>query len=245
MSWQVGPGLSPISPLVRRRRLGCDAGGIERRRHGAKQRPDDRLHHCTRPTAPIRRKKGSHQESIGRSRGGQTTKIHLRTNSIGLPIAVTLSSGQTSDYTLYEPLMLEARPEPKLLIADKGYDSDAIHEDLIARTKEPVIATRRNRKAQEPIDGAIYALRNLIECCFNKRKHSRRLATRYDKSAESYFGFVLMTSARLWCRHFVNTGKRCCRRPDQSRSRFWKSIIDCTEVVYKACSYSTWLPRGV
>ena len=45
----------------------------------------------------------------------------------------------------------------------------------------------------------------LIERCFNKLKHSRRLATRYDKTTESYLGFVLIASARLWCRHFVNT----------------------------------------
>lgn len=101
--------------------------------------------------------------------------------------------------------MLEPGPEPKVLIADKGYDSDAIREDLIARKAEPVIPMRRNRKAQGPIDSAIYALRNLIERCFNKLKHSRRLATRYDKTTESYPGFVLVASARLWCRHFVNT----------------------------------------
>jgi hypothetical protein len=51
---------------------------------------------------------------------------------------VTLSSGEASDYKGYEPLMLEPGPEPKVLIADKGYDSDAIREDLIARMAEPV-----------------------------------------------------------------------------------------------------------
>lgn len=100
--------------------------------------------------------------------------------------------------------MLEPGPEPKLLIADKGYDSDAIREDLIARQVAPVIPMRRNRTPQDPIDGAIYALRNLIKRCFNKLKHSRRLATRYDKITESHLGFVLIASARLWCRHFVN-----------------------------------------
>ena len=51
--------------------------------------------------------------------------------------------------------MLEPGPEPKGLIADKGYDSDAIREDLIARKAEPVIPMRRTRKAQNSIDGAI------------------------------------------------------------------------------------------
>jgi transposase len=91
------------------------------------------------------------------------------------------------------------------MIADKGYDSDAIREDLVARKVEAVIPMRRCRKVQTPIDGAVYALRNLIERCFNKLKQSRRLATRYDKTTESYLGFVLIASTRLWCRHFVNT----------------------------------------
>jgi transposase len=129
----------------------------------------------------------------------------LRTNSLGLPIAVTLSSGETSDFKCYEPLMDEPGSEPKVMIADKGYDSDAIRDDLAERHVEAVIPARRNRKVQQPIDGCIYALRNLIERCFSKLKHSRRLATRYDKTSESYLGFVLLASARLWCRHFVNT----------------------------------------
>lgn len=128
----------------------------------------------------------------------------MRTNSLGLPVAVTLSSGETSDFKGYEPLMDEPGPEPKVLIADKGYDSDAIREDLAERRVEAVIPARRNRKVQLPIDGCIYALRNIIERCFSKLKHSRRLATRYDKTSESYLGFVLLASARLWCRHFVN-----------------------------------------
>ena len=101
--------------------------------------------------------------------------------------------------------MDEPGPEPKVLIADKGYDSNAIREDLARRGTEPVIPPRRNRKIQPPVDSYIYALRNPIERCFSKLKHSRRLATRYDKTAASYIGFVLIASARLWVRHFVNT----------------------------------------
>jgi transposase len=101
--------------------------------------------------------------------------------------------------------MDEPGPRPRILIADKGYDSDAIREDLARRGAEPVIPPRKNRKVQAPIDAFIYALRNLIERCFSKLKQSRRLATRYDKTAASYIGFVLIASTRLWIRHFVNT----------------------------------------
>ena len=197
--------LPAVPALVGVGPLGCDAGGAQRHRGSPEQRADDRLHHRPGSSACLGRKKGARNQDIGHSRGGQTTKIHLRINSIGLPIAVTLSSGETSDYKGYEPLMQEPGPEPKVLIADKGYDSDAIRADLAERRIEAVIPFRRNRKVQPPIDGYIYALRNLIERCFSKLKHSRRLATRYDKTTESYLGFVLIASARLWCRHFVNT----------------------------------------
>ena len=58
---------------------------------------------------------------------------------------------------------------------------------------------------QASINGAIYALRNLVERCVNRLKRPRRLATRYDKITESYLGVVLIALARLWCRHFVST----------------------------------------
>lgn len=96
-------------------------------------------------------------------------------------------------------------PEPKVLIADKGYDSDGIRDDLRARGAEPVIPMKRNRLAQLPVDGFVYALRNRIERCFNQLKNDRRIATRYDKTSASYLGFALIGAIRLWIRHFVNT----------------------------------------
>jgi transposase len=129
----------------------------------------------------------------------------LRTNGIGLPVAITLSPGEASDVKGYGPVMDEPGPVPKVLIADKGYDSDAIRENLAARGVTPVIPHRRNRKVQRQVDGYIYALRNRIERCFSKLKQNRRIATRYDKTADSYLGFAIVGALRLWIRHFVNT----------------------------------------
>lgn len=96
----------------------------------------------------------------------------------------------------YAPVMEEPGPQPRVLLADKGYDADFILADLDARDVVAVIPARRNRKVQPVIDGHIYALRNLVERCFSKLKHSRRLATRYDKTADSFLGFVLVASIR-------------------------------------------------
>ena len=150
------------------------------------------------------RKGGIQRNALGRSRGGFTTKIHLRANAKGLPLATTLAPGESHDVKGYEALMKEPAPDPKVMLGDRGYDSDAIREDLEKRGAHPVIPTKRNRRVQIEIDGAVYALRNRIERCFNKLKNARRFATRYDKLAETFGGFVQIACIRLWMRHFVN-----------------------------------------
>jgi len=99
---------------------------------------------------------------------------------------------------------MEGGPVPRVLLADRGYDADFIRDDMEARGGVAIIPTRKNRKVQIPVDGYIYALRNQVERCFNKMKNARRLATRYDKTASSYLGFVQIVAVRLWLRNFVN-----------------------------------------
>ncbi len=122
---------------------------------------------------------------------------------MGLPVAVVLTGGQVNDVKGYAPVMAEPGPVPKLLLGDKGYDADAILTDLASRNILAVIPAKRTRTVPI-IDGHIYALRNLVEPCFSKLKHSRRLATRYDKTADSFLGFILIACIRLWIRHFVD-----------------------------------------
>ena len=115
-----------------------------------------------------------------------------------------MTPGQAHDATAYGDLMDEEAPDPKAMLADKGYDSDAIRGDLKGRGAEPVIPTKSNRKVQRPIDRKLYALRNRIERFFNKLKNSRRIATRYDKLTSSFLGFVQIATIRIWIR-FVHT----------------------------------------
>jgi len=72
--------------------------------------------------------------------------------------------------------MAEPGPVPKVMLGDKGYDADGILIDLETQNITAVIPAKRNRKIQPVIDGHIYALRNRVERCFSKLKHSRRLA---------------------------------------------------------------------
>jgi len=123
---------------------------------------------------------------------------------MGLPIAFALTGVEVSDFKGYLPIMNADGPAPKVLLADKGYDADYIREDMERRGGTAMIPTKRNRKIQLPVDPAIYALRNMVERCFNKLKNARRLATRYDKTADSYLGFIQLVAIRLWMRQFVN-----------------------------------------
>lgn len=84
------------------------------------------------------------------------------------------------------------------LLADKGYDADAVREALHRAEVEAVIPTKSNRLKPIPHDREKYRWRNLVERLFNKLKNWRRIATRYDKTKESYLGFVSLVSALHW-----------------------------------------------
>lgn len=112
-----------------------------------------------------------------------------------------ITPGQASDYLGFDLGMDDNLPEPCVVLADRGYDSDKIRETMEARNVVPVIPMRKSRKLRVAVDRTLYRLRNLVERCFNKLKNARRVATRYDKTAESFLGFIDITSIRLWLRH--------------------------------------------
>ena len=84
------------------------------------------------------------------------------------------------------------------VIADKAYDADRLFEKVIGQGGDPVIPPRRHRKRQRPYDRALYKERNRVENFFRRIKHCRRIATRYDKLAETFMGFVVLASIMLW-----------------------------------------------
>jgi transposase len=90
--------------------------------------------------------------------------------------------------------------EAEAVIADKAYDSNAIREHMAEAGMEAVIPSNRRRKTVIPHDAALYRERNRIERCFNKLKHFRRLATRYDRRACHFLGFLCLAAAMQWMR---------------------------------------------
>lgn len=86
----------------------------------------------------------------------------------------------------------------KAFIADKGYDADEPRTELLFNGIEAVIPPKSNRKAPILYDRDKYKARNLVERMFNKLKNWRRVATRYDKTAESFLGFITIAAIKLW-----------------------------------------------
>jgi transposase len=104
--------------------------------------------------------------------------------------------GRFTDVTQAEPLLEDLAPDA--VIADKGYDSDAFVETLEARDITPVIPPKANRKEIRDCDFALYCERNLVERFFNKIKHYRAIATRFDKLANTFLAGVLLVCVVLW-----------------------------------------------
>ena len=86
------------------------------------------------------------------------------------------------------------------VIADKAYDSNAIRQAVKAAGMKAVIPSSHSRKRIIRHDKALYRERNRIERCFNKLKHFRRLATRYDRRACHFLAFLCLAGAMLWMR---------------------------------------------
>ena len=124
-----------------------------------------------------------------------TSKIHAVVDALGNPVDFLITGGQVADVTQAEALL--ADKEAKYLIGDKGYDSDVLIQRAQARGMESVIPPRSNRKVLREYDKHLYKDRNLIERFFNKIKHFRRIATRYEKTSLSYLSMVYLASSLI------------------------------------------------
>lgn len=90
--------------------------------------------------------------------------------------------------------MADNLPSPKVLLADRGYDAKSIRARMQDRDVLPVIPMRKSRRKRAGVDRLLYRLRNLVERCFNRFKNTRRVATRNDKTAESFLDFIHIAS---------------------------------------------------
>lgn len=143
-----------------------------------------------------RQKKQQNEEAMGLSRGGLSTQIHAAVDAAGKPVRLLLTAGQTSEYTQANALIEGF--EADYVLADKGYDSDAFVSAIAESQAIPVIPSKINRTVPRDFDRNLYKERHWVERFFQKLKHFRRLATRYERLARNYQAMLSLVSTVIW-----------------------------------------------
>ena len=159
----------------------------------------DRCHRDPRPGPSSRgqgKKGGVQAQALGRYRGGFGTKIHAVVDALGLPVRFVLGPGQQNDMAPACDLIRGL--VGKQVLADRAYDADSLGDLVRAQGGEPVIPPRRHRKGPRHYDVTAYRQRWGIEGFFARLKQWRCIATRYDKLAANFRGFIKLASIMLW-----------------------------------------------
>jgi transposase len=136
---------------------------------------------------------------MGRSRGGLTTKIHALVDANGNPIALKLTEGQAHDGKSASD-MLDQLGAGQILLADRAYDSDALRKSMADRGAWANVKPMPGRVNIPAFSPFLYRYRNLVERFFNKIKHFRAVATRFEKHDANYLAVVKLAAARIWMR---------------------------------------------
>lgn len=136
---------------------------------------------------------------MGRSRGGLTTKIHALVDANGLPVKLKLTEGQAHDGRSAADMLDDIRLN-QVLLADRAYDSDALRQTLANRGAWACIRPMSRRVNIPAFSPFLYRYRNRVERFFNKLKHFRAVATRFEKHDANYLALVKLAAARIWMR---------------------------------------------
>lgn len=128
-----------------------------------------------------------------------TTKIHALVDANGLPILLKLTEGQAHDGRSAVD-MVDRIGDGQILLADRAYDSDGLRNSLKDRGAWANVKPMPNRKNIPAFSKFLYRHRNLVERFFNKLKHFRAVATRFEKHDANYLALVKLASARIWMR---------------------------------------------
>ena len=132
-------------------------------------------------------------QSIGRSRGGWTTKIHMVAADARTAITFSLSPGQAHDAPEGRKLLnrLGQQHDSPSLIMDRAYEGDETRQLALALGFEPVVPPVRTRVEPWEYDREMYKRRNEIERLFRRLKGFRRIFSRFEKLDVVFLGFIV------------------------------------------------------
>lgn len=122
----------------------------------------------------------------------------------GLPVRLLITPGQASD-KVSVPDLLNGLPAANALVADRGYDSDAILALAAGRGCPAHIPSTARRRVSRSVPPELYRKRNIVERFFCKLKQFRRIATRFDKLARNYLAALHLSATRIWLRQVEST----------------------------------------
>ena len=124
--------------------------------------------------------------------------MHLAVDAHGMPVRIFITKGTTADCTQAEKLIEGFASN--ILLADRGYDSNAIVKKAEEAGMQVVIPSRKNRKKQREHDEILYKLRHLVENAFMVLKRWRGIATRYAKRTASFLAAVQIRCLAVWAK---------------------------------------------
>ncbi|EDX21408.1 transposase IS4 protein [Streptomyces sp. Mg1] len=162
---------------------------------------------------------------LGRSRGGLTSKIHLAADRRCRPLALVLTTGQAGDSPQFIPVLQKVRvrlpvgrprTKPGAVAGDKAYSSRGNRSYLRKRNIKAVIPEKKDQAANRkkkgsrggrPVghDADPYKERNTVERLINKLKAWRGIATRYDKTPDSYLAGLHLRASMIWIDDLLKT----------------------------------------
>jgi len=141
---------------------------------------------------------GQKAQLMGKTKGGLNTKIAAMVDTLGRVVGLELAAGNTQDAQACELFFDEVRGQ--WVLADKAFDIDELRGKLARHGCMACIPPKSNRKNQYYYDEELYKRRHVVENFFGRIKIHRRIATRYEKLAETYMGFVTIAAILDWLR---------------------------------------------
>lgn len=144
---------------------------------------------------------GQAGQAMGRTKGGLNSKLAALVDALGRPVELTVAPGPQHDLLACAPLLPRLRDG--WLLADRGFDADALRRQLDEQGVSCCIPPRSGRRWPSRFSRRLYRQRHTVENFFARIKRHRRIATRYEKLSGHYLGFVFFAAVLDWLRFGV------------------------------------------
>ena len=147
-----------------------------------------------------RRFKKRGKQSIGKSKGGWNTKLHVVSADDKVIVEMHISSGECHDAPEGRVSIAKVGTdfENVPMLMDRAYEGNETRKLAASNGHEPVVPPKKNRKNPWEYDKEKYKRRNVVERCFRRLKEFRKVCTRYDKLDFMFLAFAQFAFVAIW-----------------------------------------------